>query len=134
MAKIGSDGCNVQERKKCFNVKHHPSISRKIHKSIDLHHVNNTNNHNWIVWLNHSCLVELLDLWLLSKRKKEKQMENWYQKQLSRAKISFDLLPVILPCISMIHFESRAISRELKGRTRTATLTDDIFKLFWYLT
>lgn len=26
----------------------------------------------------------------------------------------------------MIHFESRPISRELNGRTRTATLTDDM--------
>lgn len=26
----------------------------------------------------------------------------------------------------MMHFDSRAISRELNGRTRTATLTDDI--------
>lgn len=28
--------------------------------------------------------------------------------------------------MSMIHFDSRPISRELKGRTRTATLTDDM--------
>lgn len=27
-----------------------------------------------------------------------------------------------------MHFESREISRELNGRTRTATLTDDIFQ------
>lgn len=35
-------------------------------------------------------------------------------------------LPVVAPFISMMHFDSRAISRELNGRTRTATLTDDI--------
>lgn len=28
----------------------------------------------------------------------------------------------------MIHFDSRAISRELNGLTRTATLTEDILK------
>lgn len=33
---------------------------------------------------------------------------------------------VVLSNISMIHFDSRPISRELKGRTRTATFTDDI--------
>lgn len=36
------------------------------------------------------------------------------------------MLPVVAPLISMIHFDSRDISRELKGRTRTATLTDDM--------
>lgn len=35
-------------------------------------------------------------------------------------------LPVVAPLMSMIHFDSRPISRELKGRTRTATLTDDM--------
>lgn len=39
------------------------------------------------------------------------------------------VIAVVLSYISMIHFESREISRELKGRTRTATLTDDIFAL-----
>lgn len=39
------------------------------------------------------------------------------------------VIAVVLSNISMIHFESREISRELKGRTRTATLTDDIFAL-----
>lgn len=34
--------------------------------------------------------------------------------------------PVVAPSISMMHFDSRPISRELKGRTRTATLTDDM--------
>jgi hypothetical protein len=43
------------------------------------------------------------------------------------------VIAVVLSNISMIHFESREISRELKGRTRTATLTDDIFALqFFY--
>lgn len=40
------------------------------------------------------------------------------------------VMAVMLPAISMIHFESRPISRELKGRTRTATLTDDIVYAF----
>lgn len=31
---------------------------------------------------------------------------------------------VVLPDIWMMHLDSRLISRELKGRTRTATLTD----------
>lgn len=35
-------------------------------------------------------------------------------------------LPVVAPFISIIHFDSRPISRELKGLTRTATLTDDM--------
>lgn len=35
-------------------------------------------------------------------------------------------LPVVAPLISMMHFDSRPISRELNGRTRTATLTDDM--------
>jgi len=38
--------------------------------------------------------------------------------------------PVVAPAISMMHFDSLAISRELKGRTRTATLTDDILSFF----
>lgn len=38
-------------------------------------------------------------------------------------------LPVVAPLISIMHFDSLAISRELKGRTRTATLTDDILGL-----
>lgn len=37
------------------------------------------------------------------------------------------VITVVLSNISIIHFESREISRELNGRTRTATLTDDIF-------
>jgi len=41
--------------------------------------------------------------------------------------IKYIVLPVVLSTISMMHFESRLISRLLKGRTRTATLTDDIF-------
>lgn len=36
------------------------------------------------------------------------------------------VIAVMLPAISMMHFASRRISRVLKGRTRTATLTDDI--------
>ena len=35
-------------------------------------------------------------------------------------------LPVVAPPISIIHFESLPISRELKGRTRTATFTEDM--------
>lgn len=35
-------------------------------------------------------------------------------------------LPVVLSTISIMHLESRLISRLLNGRTRTATLTDDI--------
>lgn len=31
---------------------------------------------------------------------------------------------MVLPDIWMMHLDSRLISRELKGRTRTATLTD----------
>lgn len=37
------------------------------------------------------------------------------------------VITVVLSNISIIHFESREISRVLNGRTRTATLTDDIF-------
>lgn len=39
-------------------------------------------------------------------------------------------LLVVLPCIWMIHFDSLPVSLELKGRTRTATLTDapDMFE------
>lgn len=33
---------------------------------------------------------------------------------------------IYLPFISMIHFDSREISRELKGLTLTATLTEDM--------
>jgi hypothetical protein len=36
------------------------------------------------------------------------------------------VIAVVLSNISMMHFESRDISRLLNGRTRTATLTDDI--------
>jgi hypothetical protein len=36
------------------------------------------------------------------------------------------VITVVLSNISIIHFESREISRVLNGRTRTATLTDDI--------
>ena len=39
-------------------------------------------------------------------------------------------LPVVLSDISMMHLESRLTSRELNGRTRTATLTDDMIALF----
>lgn len=35
-------------------------------------------------------------------------------------------MAVMLPDISMMHFASRKISRVLKGRTRTATFTDDM--------
>lgn len=35
---------------------------------------------------------------------------------------------VVLPPISMMHLHSLEISRLLKGRTRTATFTDDMFK------
>lgn len=35
-------------------------------------------------------------------------------------------MAVMLPAISMMHFASRVISRVLKGRTRTATFTDDM--------
>lgn len=33
---------------------------------------------------------------------------------------------MVAPLISMMHFDSRPISRELNGRTRTATFTDDM--------
>jgi hypothetical protein len=36
------------------------------------------------------------------------------------------VMHVVLPLISMMQFDSREISRELKGRTRTATFTDDM--------
>lgn len=39
------------------------------------------------------------------------------------------VMHVVAPVISMMHFESRLISRELNGRTRTATFTDDILLL-----
>lgn len=35
-------------------------------------------------------------------------------------------MAVVAPFISMMHFDSRDISRELNGRTRTATFTEDI--------
>jgi hypothetical protein len=37
------------------------------------------------------------------------------------------VIAVVLSNISMMHFASRKVSRLLNGRTRTATLTDDIF-------
>lgn len=47
-------------------------------------------------------------------------------KKIQKAqKIELYLL-VVLPVISMMHLQSRAISRELNGRTRTATFTDDM--------
>jgi hypothetical protein len=39
------------------------------------------------------------------------------------------VIVVVLSNISMMHFASRVVSRVLNGRTRTATLTDDIFLL-----
>lgn len=41
------------------------------------------------------------------------------------------VMHVVAPVISMMHFESRLISRELNGRTRTATFTDDILLLLF---
>lgn len=38
----------------------------------------------------------------------------------------FNPARIYLPLISIIHFDSREISRELKGLTLTATLTEDI--------
>ena len=53
-------------------------------------------------------------------------MTEAYDAEISLLFIS-RVLPVVLSIISMMHFDSRLISRLLNGRTRTATLTDDIF-------
>lgn len=42
------------------------------------------------------------------------------------------VIAVVAPLISMIHFDSLPISRELNGRTRTATFTEDILLVFFY--
>lgn len=42
----------------------------------------------------------------------------------------FVMAVMVAPLISMIHFDSLPISRELNGRTRTATFTEDMFIVF----
>ena len=41
------------------------------------------------------------------------------------------VITVVCPLISMMHSDSRATSRLLNGRTRTATFTDDIVPGRW---
>jgi hypothetical protein len=39
---------------------------------------------------------------------------------------------VVLSSISIMHFESRVISRLLNGRTRTATFTEDMIEVGFF--
>lgn len=54
-----------------------------------------------------------------------KTKKNFLKKDMDSERQMY--LQVVFPDISMMHWASRVISLMLKGRTRTATLTDDIF-------